>query len=1051
MRRTKKIAILAIIAMVLTMIPASLFAAPTDSDRLAGADRIQTALAIADAGTWGNTVILAAADNENLVDALAAAPLAGQENAPILLTYKNKLDPAVKQKIIDLKATKVYVIGAAYALAEEINAIDGVTVEMLTGDNRQVTAAAINAQLTNPSGTFIVGYDAIPDALSVASYAAKNNYAIAIAGSDGTYEDSYYGAAKYIIGGTAKVKDISGVERIAGADRYATNKAVSDKFSFSYERIYVANGVSLVDALAAAPLAAKYNAFVVLTDGKTVASPAGVTAATKVIAVGGPNAVSDAVKNSVYVPPAVFSVESVKAINAKQIEVVFNQPVVKSSAQSKDNYKIQTNADAAEFTLAARAGTAEVKLLDDQKTVIITTANSINQDFGGATPITKGTPFKFIVDKVMSVSGQELAKYTVTLVSDDKEAPTLVSAKASAKTTTTKVTLDFSEPVDVTGAIVYVGGKAATVQASTTKPTEAIVTTEQALSANTSYEVTLLNFKDFAGNFINPNPTTTNLTVTSDVQAPVVQSVNVVRDNLIEVTFDKEMDVNTFNANARVVDLNGNIQSTVTASVKPNTGGKTIRLALNSTVPFNVDNVFAGTLYLGDGIKDIVGNAKAASNHSVTITKDTVRPTLGAAPNTQYVAPGKQYAGTTYTNGAIVIKMSEEVTLGKALAPGDVKLITSTGVDDTTSKIGAAAPTVTFNADDAKEVIVSLAVGAGGLPVGNYTIRFGNDVLQDLSTQNNKNLAFVATVSASAASDTTKPVVTLATPVTSTAATSQTSGTTIQLTITDNTALDLDSVQNINNYLLDGKAMPAGTYVTLAHVGGSTDKDPTNVTVTINIPAKSIAKDKDYALNVNNIKDKAGNVADPKTGTVANLVDDISPELKTATISSNGLLVLEFTEKVVAAAGAGGATTLADLEFEINGVTVTGAQASASGAVLADGTGTDVDKYVVTFKAHVDSGADGNAATTADNRLFIDIDASGDYGAGDILIQTGTTKAVSVTTPVTPGPGTVDVDLSLLSGLKVKVSGNATITDRITTVPGSMANPIKLNTMIVVK
>jgi len=319
MRRTKKIAILAIIAMVLTMIPASLFAAPTDSDRLAGADRIQTALAIADAGTWGNTVILAAADNENLVDALAAAPLAGQENAPILLTYKNKLDPAVKQKIIDLKATKVYVIGAAYALAEEINAIDGVTVEMLTGDNRQVTAAAINAQLTNPSGTFIVGYDAIPDALSVASYAAKNNYAIAIAGSDGTYEDSYYGAAKYIIGGTAKVKDISGVERIAGADRYATNKAVSDKFSFSYERIYVANGVSLVDALAAAPLAAKYNAFVVLTDGKTVASPAGVTAATKVIAVGGPNAVSDAVKNSVYVPPAVLSVESVSAITAKDI------------------------------------------------------------------------------------------------------------------------------------------------------------------------------------------------------------------------------------------------------------------------------------------------------------------------------------------------------------------------------------------------------------------------------------------------------------------------------------------------------------------------------------------------------------------------------------------------------------------------------------------------------------------------------------------------------------------------------------------------------------
>ncbi|NLW06874.1 MAG: cell wall-binding repeat-containing protein, partial [Clostridia bacterium] len=114
MSRRKSIAILAIIAMVLTLMPAAMFGATADSDRLAGANRIETALKICDAG-WetADTVILAAADEANLVDALAACPLAAQENAPILVTYKNALHADVKAKIADLGASKVIVVGAA--------------------------------------------------------------------------------------------------------------------------------------------------------------------------------------------------------------------------------------------------------------------------------------------------------------------------------------------------------------------------------------------------------------------------------------------------------------------------------------------------------------------------------------------------------------------------------------------------------------------------------------------------------------------------------------------------------------------------------------------------------------------------------------------------------------------------------------------------------------------------------------------------------------------------------------------------------------------------
>ncbi|AHF11481.1 cell wall-binding repeat-containing protein [Dehalobacter restrictus] len=305
MSRTKKIAVLAIIAMVLTLMPAAMFAATADSTRLSGADRIATALDIASAGTWGTTVVLAPADQANLVDALAAAPLAGQENAPILLTFKGSLDAAVKAKIAALGATKVYVVGAISAdVAAEVDAMTGVTVEALKGNGRIETAKAVNAKLTSPAGTFIVGFDAIPDALSVASYAAKNKYAIVLANGNGTVASAdLVGTTKYIVGGTAKVADIAGVERIAGADRFATNNAVAGKLTFDYSKVYVANGMSLVDALAVAPLAAKANAFVALTNGSSVAANATliskVTSATTVVAVGGTSAVSDTVKAGV--------------------------------------------------------------------------------------------------------------------------------------------------------------------------------------------------------------------------------------------------------------------------------------------------------------------------------------------------------------------------------------------------------------------------------------------------------------------------------------------------------------------------------------------------------------------------------------------------------------------------------------------------------------------------------------------------------------------------------------------------------------------------------
>jgi putative cell wall-binding protein len=310
MNKTKSIAILAVVAMLLMAVPAQLFAITStlDSLRLAGLDRVGTALESSVGWTSADNVVLAPADQVNLVDSLSAAPLAGQEKAPILLTFKNSLDTAVKDRIVELKAKKVFVIGAVTdAVVDQLKTIAGLDVEVLRGANRWATSDLINAKLVGVAGTFVVGYNAIPDALSAASFAAANNYQIVLTDASGNADPAKLKGTAYIIGGTGVVNDIPAVSatRLGGADRYATNSRVIEALAYDFNKVYVANGASLVDALAASSLAALTRSPIFLTNGATVpaltnaAVTEKVTAGTAYIALGGTGAVSENVMNSI--------------------------------------------------------------------------------------------------------------------------------------------------------------------------------------------------------------------------------------------------------------------------------------------------------------------------------------------------------------------------------------------------------------------------------------------------------------------------------------------------------------------------------------------------------------------------------------------------------------------------------------------------------------------------------------------------------------------------------------------------------------------------------
>jgi putative cell wall-binding protein len=326
----KTTAFIMLVALLLVFLPVQAFAATSDSDRLAGNDRIATAIEIADAG-WSSasTVIIAAAEQANLVDSLAAASLAGQEDAPILLTFKNSLSTTVKAKVQSLGAQRIYVVGAVSdTVVSQLRSISGVTVEKLAGGDRWATADAINARLSGVQGTFVVGYNATPDALSVASYAAANHYQILLADTNGRVSDSKLIGTVYIIGGRTLVADITGATRFGGTDRYDTNARVIQGLNYDFERSYVANGLTMADALAASSLAAHYKAPIFLSNGTSVPaiSNSGVkgkiSSDTKIIALGGTGAIpaacinnfKSAISGNTGVPPELTTVTRVDAV-----------------------------------------------------------------------------------------------------------------------------------------------------------------------------------------------------------------------------------------------------------------------------------------------------------------------------------------------------------------------------------------------------------------------------------------------------------------------------------------------------------------------------------------------------------------------------------------------------------------------------------------------------------------------------------------------------------------------------------------------------------------
>lgn len=282
MRKHFTLICIAFLSLATFFVPTNVFASTT-LPRLSGSDRYETAIAISQDG-WETSENVILATGNDFPDALSAAPLAKQLNAPILLTTSDSISTELESELQRLKCKNIYLIGGDGVISENL---EDKLQEMkfgvirISGNDRYETSLKIASYLFenfNVSSEIAVATgDDFPDALSMAPIAASNDIPIILSPKTDvsvefkTFLTDHKVSKAFIIGGTGVISDqvsqqLPNPERLWGTDRYKTNIAILNKFldSINFDKTYVATGTDFPDALAGAAIAAKSKSSIIL-------------------------------------------------------------------------------------------------------------------------------------------------------------------------------------------------------------------------------------------------------------------------------------------------------------------------------------------------------------------------------------------------------------------------------------------------------------------------------------------------------------------------------------------------------------------------------------------------------------------------------------------------------------------------------------------------------------------------------------------------------------------------------------------------------------------
>ncbi|BAG08919.1 cell wall-binding repeat-containing protein [Finegoldia magna] len=232
-------------------------------DTIKGVDRYKTSAKISQQ-TFPNhikTVVLAS--GENFADSLVAGSLANKENAPVLLTQKEKLPQVIKDEITRLKPEEVIIVGGE----KSVNIKGLKNVKRLAGKDRFETSVEVYKHV-NPNGKVALASGLnFADALCATPLSTKENLPIILTDGHNLPKGITKDKVALIFGGekSVNIKGLENARRLAGADRYETALIIAKEFG-NLEKFVLADGRNYPDALSVGPLAHKNNQPILLTD-----------------------------------------------------------------------------------------------------------------------------------------------------------------------------------------------------------------------------------------------------------------------------------------------------------------------------------------------------------------------------------------------------------------------------------------------------------------------------------------------------------------------------------------------------------------------------------------------------------------------------------------------------------------------------------------------------------------------------------------------------------------------------------------------------------------
>jgi bacterial Ig-like domain (group 2)./fibronectin type III domain len=280
-------------------------------ERIAGATRFETSMAIADklkeklgVEKFDNIVIT---NGEGFADALSATYLAKVKNAPILIVNESTADEIseyVKKNAAE--NANIYIIGGEGAVSKKVaDKMPGKKIR-LHGESRFETNLEVlkAAGVEDQDIAFCNAYD-FADALSVS---AAGKPVMLVDNSLDSAQIAYLKTLKskkfYLIGGQNVVSKaveneaskLGKIERIAGSDRFATSRAVAEKFfTGEHKKAYLTYGFNFPDGLCAGVLCAVDNSPLLLVSNENMEEAAAYVTKAKVqkcIVLGGDNLIS---------------------------------------------------------------------------------------------------------------------------------------------------------------------------------------------------------------------------------------------------------------------------------------------------------------------------------------------------------------------------------------------------------------------------------------------------------------------------------------------------------------------------------------------------------------------------------------------------------------------------------------------------------------------------------------------------------------------------------------------------------------------------------------